>query len=259
MNKNGEMNVDARREKILNMLSAQGRVRVAELSALFGISEVTIRHDLAELEEQKLLLRVHGGAESTNRAYYTLSLTDRMKRNEDAKREIAKYAADIINDGDTVILDSGTTTLMVAQEIRYKKGITVVTNSLTIASELASAADANVILLGGSLNPKNLFAYGEDTVTQLQKYKADKMFMAVDGISAQYGVTTFHYLEADVSRSMRERANSVIAVADHTKIGREGFAKIGTIDIVDMLVTNESAGTDALSDIRNTGIEVVTV
>jgi len=159
----GEVGIEPRRKKILNLLSANGRVRVAELSNFFGISEVTIRHDLAELESEGLLARVHGGAESTHRAYYTLSLSDRLKQNEEAKRQIAVKTASQIGDGDTIILDSGTTTLMVAQEIRSKKGITALTNSLTIASELSNAPAVNIILLGGSLNTKNLFAYGDDT------------------------------------------------------------------------------------------------
>ena len=254
-----ELSVEQRRQKILGLLNVKGRIRVSDLSKRFGISEVTIRHDLAELEEENMLYRVHGGAESTHRAYYTLSLSDRMKRNEQAKRSIAIKAAMLVGDGDTVILDSGTTTLMVAQELQQKKGITVVTNSLMIARELSSAPNASVILLGGSLNPINLFAYGDDTYTQLQKYKADKMIMAVDGISAEYGVTTYLYLEAEVTRRMCERANTVIAVADYTKIGREGFAKIGGIEIVDMLITNSNADPQAISEMIDKDIEVVII
>lgn len=253
-----DLNVDQRREKILKILNVKGRVRVSELSKLFGISEVTIRHDLAELEEVNLLYRVHGGAESTHRAYYTLSLTDRMQRNEQAKRSIAVKAATLVGEGDTVILDSGTTTLMVAQELRQKKGITVLTNSLLIARELSASQDASVILLGGSLDSANLFVYGDDTYSQLAKYKADKMFMAVDGISAKYGITTYLYLEAEVSKRMGQRANTVIAVADYSKIGREGFTKIGEVDTIQTLITNKSSPHEELTAIEAKDIEVIT-
>ena len=259
MEEQEELNIEQRREKILNLLNVKGRIRVSELSRIFGISEVTIRHDLAELEEANLLYRVHGGAESTHRAYYTLSLADRMKRNEQEKRAVAVSVASLIEEGDTVILDSGTTTLMVAQEIRQKKGITVLTNSLLIARELSASAEVNVIILGGSLNPANLFVYGDDTYAQLEKYKADKMVMAVDGISAQFGVTTYMYQEAEVSRRMSQRVNTVIVAADYTKIGREGFAKIGGIDIAHMLITNSSADNEEVEAIRETDVEVITV
>jgi DeoR/GlpR family transcriptional regulator of sugar metabolism len=259
MSEQEELNIEQRREKILNLLNVKGRIRVSELSRVFGISEVTIRHDLAELEEQNLLYRVHGGAESNHRAYYTLSLTDRMKRNEQEKRAIAISAASMIGEGDTIIFDSGTTTMMVAQEIRQKKGITVLTNSLLIARELSASADINVIMLGGSLNVANLFVYGDDTYAQLVKYKADKMIMAVDGISAQYGVTTYMYQEAEVSRRMSQRVNTVIAVADYTKIGREGFAKIGDIDIIHMVITNKNAAKEEITALQDKDIEVITV
>lgn len=259
MSEQDELNIEQRHEKILNLLNVKGRVRVSELSRVFGISEVTIRHDLAELEEQNLLFRVHGGAESNHRAYYTLGLTDRMKRNEQEKRAIAVSAASMIGEGDTVILDSGTTTMMVAQEIRQRKGITVLTNSLLIARELSASADISVIMLGGSLNAANLFVHGDDTYTQLAKYKADKMVMAVDGISAQFGITTYMYQEAEVSRRMSQRVNTVIVAADYTKVGREGFAKIGDIDIAHVLITNDNADPAELAALEEKDLEVITV
>jgi DeoR family fructose operon transcriptional repressor len=254
-----ELSAQQRREKILHILGAKGRVRVSELARGFGTSEVTIRHDLAELEEQSLLYRVHGGAESAHRAYYTLSLADRMKRNEQAKRQIAIKAAALVGDGETVLMDSGTTTLMIAQELRQKKALTVVTNSLMIAREMTAAADASVILLGGNLNSSDLFAYGDDTYAQLQRYKANKMIMAVDGISAESGITTYYHLEAEVTRRMSERAGTVIVAADYTKIGREGFANIGGIEIADILITNTHADKKALGRIAAKNIEVITV
>jgi DeoR family fructose operon transcriptional repressor len=241
------------------MISAKGHVRVSELAQVFGISEVTIRHDLAELEEQSLLYRVHGGAESAHRAYYTLSLVDRMKRNEQAKRQIAVQAASLVRDGETVLMDSGTTTLMAAQELRQKKALTVVTNSLMIAREMCAAPDSNVILLGGNLNASDLFAYGDDTYAQLQRYKADKMIMAVDGISAESGITTYYHLEAEVTRRMSERAGMVIVAADYTKIGREGFANIGAVEIADILITNAQADQRALAAIAEKNVKVMTV
>lgn len=254
-----ELSALQRRERILHMLSSKRRVRVAELARLFGTSEVTIRHDLAELEEQSLLCRVHGGAESAHRAYYTLSLADRMKRNEQAKRLIAARAASLVGDGETVLMDSGTTTLMAAQKLRQKKALTVVTNSLMIAREMCAAPDCSVILLGGNLNASDLFAFGDDTYAQLQRYKADKMIMAVDGISAEFGITTYYHLEAEVTRRMSERAGIVIVAADHTKIGREGFAKVGGVEIVDILITNDRADKQELTRIAARNVEIMTV
>lgn len=254
-----EMSVDDRRKKILEILSKKGKVKVSELSKTFDISEVTIRLDLIELEKASLLERIHGGAVSTNKAYYSLNFNERIKKYENEKREIAKAAATLIEDNDTIIINSGTTTFFIAQELKKLKSLTVVTNSISIAQELAHIQNFNIILLGGNYNYQYQFTYGDDATRQLQKYKTDKLILSVDGVSSDFGLTTHHHQEAEVNRLMMERVNQVIIVADFSKIGRENFATISTLENVDTLITNKSANSEELKGIEGMGINIITV
>lgn len=252
----GELDVDQRREKILELVSIRNKVKVSELSRIFGTSEVTIRSDLSELEAAGLLERVHGGAVSTYRTYYNMTFNDRMKTNADEKRRIAASVAAQVADGDTLLMSSGTTTLYLARELKNARNVTVVTNSLAIAQEVGLFRDILVIMLGGNLNAQYLFTYGDDTLNQLRQYKADRLFLSVDGVSPEDGITTYHHLEAEVNRQMIARAKRTIIVADHTKIGRTGFAHIDSLDNIDCLVTSSLADSEALQAIRERGIEV---
>lgn len=254
-----EISIDDRRKKILELLDKTGKVKVSELSRIFNISEVTIRLDLTELEKGNLLERIHGGAVSTNKAYYNLNFDERIKKYEDEKREIAKAAASLVEDHDTILINSGTTTFFIAQELKRLKSLTVVTNSLIVAQELAQIQNFNVILLGGNFNNQYQFTYGDDAVRQIQKYKTDKLILSVDGVSADFGLTTHHHQEAEVNRMMMERVNQVVIVADYSKIGRENFATISSLENVDMLITNSNANADELNNIKTKGIHVVTV
>ena len=250
-----ELNIEERRKRIIEMLNREGRVKVVDLSKLFNISEVTIRNDLSELENLGILERVHGGAINTNKAYYNMSLHDRMKTNEVEKRNIAIAVASMIADGDTIMINSGTTTLFVVQELKNVKNLTIVTNSLSIAQEVGYCNNIHVILLGGNLNPQYQFTYGDDTINQLKKYKADKLILAADGVSFEEGVTTYHHLEAEVNRQMIARVNKTIVVLDYTKIGRASFAHIDSLDNIDVLVTNQNANHNQIELIKEKGIE----
>lgn len=254
-----ELHVDDRRSKILELLAQKGKVRVTELSKLFEISEVTIRNDLSELEANGLLERVHGGAATSYKSYVTMPIHERMKTNEPEKRAIAKAVAGMISDSDTVLISSGTTTAIVAQELKQAKNLTVVTNSIAVAQELGQHRAGKVILLGGDFNVEYQFTYGDDTLNQLRKYKADKLILSVDGVSAEGGLSSYLHLEAEIYRQMMARVNRTIIVADHAKIGRTSFAHIDTIDKVDVLVTNQKASQEEIRSIADKGIEVVLV
>lgn len=251
-----ELSVEDRRNKIIEILTQQGRVKVVELSKLFGTSEVTIRNDLSELDNMGLLERIHGGAVSAYRAYYNMSLHERMKTNEEEKRRIALEASKLISDGDTLMVNSGTTTLFTVQELRSTKNLTIVTNSLSIAQETGHYRNIHVILLGGNFDPQYQFTYGDDAINQLSRYRANKLILSVDGISLNNGITTFHHLEADVSRQMAARVNKTIVVADYTKIGRTSFAHINSIDGVDILISDQKANQEELNKIAKRNIEI---
>lgn len=254
--KMGELTVEDRRNKIMELLTHEGKVKVVDLSRMFGISEVTIRNDLSELEQAGMLERVHGGAVSTYKAYYNMSLYDRMKTNEEEKKKIALEVASLITDGDTIMVNSGTTTLFVVQELKHIKNLTIVTNSIAIAQEVGHYKNVHVILLGGSFNPQYQFTYGDDTINQLKKYKAEKLILAADGVNFEEGITTYHHFEAEVSRQMISRVNKTIVVADHSKIGRVSFAYIDSMDDVNFLVTSQNANQDEIRAITELGTDV---
>ena len=255
----GDLSVDERRQKTLEMIEKKGKVRVNELSALFAISEVTIRNDLTELEKAGLLERTHGGAISTNKAYFNMNFSERITKYESEKREIALAAVRLIEPGDTVTINSGTTTYFIAQELKKLSALTVVTNSIVVAQELAPNNRFNIILLGGNYNPKYQFTYGENAVQQLLKYRTDKLILSADGVSFEHGLTTHHHQEAEISRTMIERVGQTIVVADFSKIGRENFAQIAPISAIDILITNQSADLEELNRMRDSGINVITV
>ena len=251
------VSTNQRRDSILELLKTQGMVTVSELSGIFGISEVTIRSDLTDMEHAGMLRRIHGGAVSTKRAYYEMSLNDRMVINKDEKTRIAKACASLIKDGDTLMIDSGTTTQYLARELAERANLTVVTNALLVAQEFVYNRSVNVILLGGNLDLQYQFAYGNEAVSQLRRYRADKAIIATDGISAEHGLTTFHHQEIELSRLMIERSNEVIVVADHSKIGKEGFTNIAGISGVDVLVTSKCGDNkQQLDAFRKAGIIV---
>ncbi|HHW30995.1 MAG TPA: DeoR/GlpR transcriptional regulator [Clostridiaceae bacterium] len=254
-----DLNIEERRSRILEILTQQGKVKVNELSKLFGISEVTIRNDLSELEMSGLLERTHGGAISTYKAYYNMSIADRMRTNEEEKRKIASAVASMISDMDTIMINSGTTTLFVVQELKSVKNLTIVTNSIPISLETGNYKDFHTILLGGNFNTRDQFTYGDDAINQLKKYKANKLVLSVDGINSEDGISTYHHLEAEINRQMLARVNKTIVVADYTKIGRTSFAHIVPIENVDMIVTNKKANSDEINLIREKGVEVILV
>ena len=255
----GELDIDQRRKKILECVNKEGKVKVADLSRLFGISEVTIRNDLSDLENEGMLERIHGGAVSANKPYYNMSLLDRMKTNEEEKRQIAQACASLVSSGDTIMVNSGTTTLYAVQELRNIKNLTIVTNSVTIAQEVGHLSNIQLILLGGYYNSGYMFSYGDDTFSQLKKYKADKFILSADGIGIDGGITTYHHLEAEVSRQMITRVNKTIIAADFTKIGRTSFAYIDSIDSADILVTNCKANQEEIALIRERNIDIMLV
>jgi DeoR/GlpR family transcriptional regulator of sugar metabolism len=251
-----ELNISDRRNQIIELISKEGSVRVSDLSKLFEISEVTIRNDLSDLEATGMLERVHGGAVRSNKAYLNMTLRDRAKTNETEKNNIAAEAAKLIYDGDTIMVNSGTTTLLTVRMLKDKKNLTIVTNSMAIAQEAINLNNTNIIVLGGNFNPVYQFIYGDDTIHHLQRYKADKLILSVDGVNVADGISTYHHFEAEVCRQMIKRVDKTIVVSDYTKINRTNFANINTIHSVDILVTNKNASSTYIDEFLQLGIDV---
>ena len=247
------LKIDARRRQILELLERDGRVSVAQLSQLFGTTPVTIRSDLDALEENGYLERIQGGAIRKLRMQPQLPAGSRLLE----KRAIAAAAAARIHDGDTLFLNSGTTTREVALALRQHRGLNIVTNSVSVASELSGIPTFRVILLGGELNTQYLFTCGGDAQEQLQKYQADYAILSLDGVSVEHGITTYHADEAIIDRLMVERAHRTLIVADHTKMGHAGFSLICPLQQVHTLITDDACDPAVAEAIRATPVQIV--
>ncbi len=258
MDKNMDrLKIDARRKKILEILEHEGQVRVDQLSLALNATMVTIRTDLAALEQNGYLSRVPGGAVQTAKNYFNMDLRRRNQRNIQFKKAIAAAAAERVRDGETLMLNSGTTTFLTAVELKSRKNLNIVTNSISVAIELGSHPTFRVILLGGEINTQYSFLYGNDAAVQLSKYKADKAILSVDGICSGAGLTTHHAEEALIDRMMMDRSHQTMIVADYTKLGKESFFNIGSFSGDLTWVTNDCVDEQQAAEIKALGIEVV--
>lgn len=247
------LKIDARRTKILEILEREGRVTVARLSQMLGATPVTIRSDLGALETSGYLDRIPGGAMLKTR----IQAQRLGVRNLLQKQAIAAAAAAVIHDGDTLFLNSGTTTREVALALKKHRNLNIVTNSVAVASELSSMPSFRVILLGGEFNEQYGFTCGGDAQEQMQKYKADYSILSPDGVSPEDGITTYHADEAIIDQIMAARSKQTIVVADHSKVGYGGFSKIGPLSETQILITNSGADAEILEAIRAAHVQVI--
>lgn len=251
------LKIDVRRKRILELLDREGQVRVAQLSEILGATVVTIRSDLAALERNGYLERIPGGAVQTVKNYYNLEFQRRKQEHMEYKRAIASAASGMVNDGETLLINSGTTTFFTAVELKRHKNLNIVTNSISVALELGEYPTFRVILLGGEINPQYSFTYGNDAIQQLKNYKADKAILSIDGIHSEIGLTTYHAEEAIIDKLMMERARKTVIVADYTKLGHESFANVGAISNAHSWITNDCADKQLLNEIKAVGMEVI--
>lgn len=252
----GELKIDVRRKKILEILRRDGQVRVAHLSETLGATVVTIRSDLDALEQDGYLERTQGGAIQTMKNYYNLEFQRRKQEHMENKKAIAAAAAGLVRDGDTLFINSGTTTYFAAVELKQRKNLNVVTNSISVAVELGGLPTFRVILLGGDISAQYSFTYGEDVKEQISRYRANWAILSVDGIQPGAGITTYHAEESVIDRIMMERAQTPIIVADSSKLGRESFSRISTLTAQTILITDQNANPDITAQIRADGVDV---
>lgn len=245
-----------RREEIVELVQLNGRVKVSELSERYNISEVSIRKDLEALEAEGHLSRIHGGAIGMNKLYVNMDLTERYKTNSSAKKSVAELAARFIDDNDTIMMNAGTTLTYVLRALRGKKNISIVTNSVQNATEAALYPSFNVILLGGELDSKYQFTYGQDAISQLQNYHATKCILSVDGISAESGLTLYYSNEAELARKMIDCSDMLIVTADSTKLGKNVFARITDANKADVLLTNKTDNHVEMAKLRELGMDI---
>lgn len=247
-----------RRVKILDIINSEGQVSVSELSKKFNVSEVTIRNDLSHLEKKGLLIKTRGGGLKTQRVGIDQQLNEKAKINSKEKQAIGKKAAELINDNDVIIIDSGTTTVEIAKQISKIKNLTVITNALNIASQLIHD-EIKVILLGGILRTSSLSLIGPIGENSIKNFYSDKCFLGVDGIDSQSGIYTPNLEEAHLNRMMIEASKELIIVTDSSKFKRKSFAHIAPINKVNIVITDSRIPEDELKNLHSMGIKVIIV
>ena len=253
-----KLKIDIRRNKILEELKRTGKVFVSELSKKLGVTPVTVRNDLQALENDGYLIRMNGGAVYSSRTTEKPGIPESLEISRaHEKEEVAEVISEMIKDGDTLFINSGTTTQLVASKLKKRNNLNIVTNSLAVATMLGNVSSFRVILLGGEVNTKYKFTYGGDAQDQLIRYQADWAIMAIDGISMKNGITTYHAEEAIIDRIMMRGAKRVIIAADRTKIGRAGFMKVCDCDENITLVTNREGSSQELMEFYENEISVV--
>ena len=240
---------------VLDELSADGSVSVAELSQRFEVSVATIRRDLKLLEDQRLVSRVHGGAVARG-ILYELPLRYKAARHQEEKRSIALAAAELVEQGSTIGLTGGTTTTEVARAVSEVPDLTVVTNALNIASEMAVRSNLKLVVPGGVARAASYELVGPIAEAALAGLNLDLVFIGVDAISADAGCTTHHEVEAYTNRALIKRARRAIVVADRSKLGRVTFARICDLGEVDELITDAGADPVEVRSLREAGLAV---
>jgi DeoR/GlpR family transcriptional regulator of sugar metabolism len=252
---------EARQARIADWLEQRGTVRTSELVASLGVTDTSIRRDLAALEAQGRLIRVHGGAIAPPRDPRAARFAAQARLRMAHKRRIGLAAAALIRPGEVLLFDAGTTAFQVAAHIpealRAGGLLTVVTNSYPLINELRTWPSPNCIFLGGLYLPDYQASVGPIAVSQLQALTADRAFLGADGLTLDGGMTTAHVLMAELDRAMAERARSVVLVADSTKLGRAGFYPVLPIERLNTIVTDDGADAQLVAGLRARGLEVI--
>jgi DeoR family transcriptional regulator, aga operon transcriptional repressor len=243
---------------IMERLSLDGSVNVAEIARELEVSSATVRRDLRLLEDQRLLGRIHGGAVPQG-VLYELPLRYKSTRQPEQKRRIAREAATRVVDGWAIGLTGGTTTTEVARALVDQPRLTIVTNALNIASEIAVRPNLKLVVTGGVARAESYELVGPIAEASLEGLNLDMVFLSVDGISPHAGLTTHHEIEAGTDRALIERASRVTVVADSSKIGKVAFARICQLSDVDELITDDGADPGAVAALEDRGVTVTTV
>jgi len=234
-----------------------GRVEVAELASRFDVTTETIRRDLSELQEQRLLRRVHGGAVAWETSEFEPLLVIRADQRDEEKRRMAKVAINELPDSGTVIIDSGSTLGRFAEAVPADAELRVVTNSLPIAQTLAEHDAVEVIVVGGKVRKNTMAMVDADAIAALEPLTVDTLFISTDGLSIDKGLTTPYRQEAGLKQAMIRSARRVVALVDHSKFGNDQFVQFAQWSEIDVLITNVGADPETVAYIESTGTTVL--
>lgn len=252
---------EARKNEILEYIAEHGTIKIQEISDMFGISDMTARRDLNDLDRKGLVRRIHGGAVANLGRSYEPPFQTRSSKNEKRKKLIGKSAAKLIYDGDSISLDVGTTTLEVARNLGSKRNLTIVTNCLQIANLLVGTlsleVDARLIITGGIVRPRELSMIGNIPEEVYSNYHTDKAFIGIGGISLENGLTEYNIEDSQIKKILLQNSLEKIVLADSSKFGVTTFNTIGPLESVDTIITDSGAPAPMVEAIRNLGINVI--
>lgn len=251
---------EQRRRKILDLIEQKGQVTVRDLLERFSISAVTARSDLDVLSSQGIVVRSHGGAVRQIDATEDYPLLLKKTLHHSEKTRIGRAAAELIQNNETVILDSGTTTAEIARHLKLRrlKSVNVITHALNVAYELMDATDISLIMVGGLLRPVSCSFVGPQAEAMLREFHADRLFLAVDGFDLEIGPSTPDVLEAQLNSLMMRISKEVNVVADFSKLGRRSVSRIGSLSGVHRLITDTRAPAEFTDALRKAKVEVIT-
>jgi len=248
-----------RHQHILNRLKQEGQVNVLDLCDKLSVSSVTIRKDLKLLEDKGLLFRTHGGATAHNPYTIDRSVNEKEKIQATEKNRIAIAAASLLQPNDSILIASGTTVLALARNIQTKTNLTVITPSLNVALELNRHPEIEVMQLGGVMRKSSSSVTGPYAESILADFSCSKLFLGVDGIDLDFGLSTTNVMEAHLNRQMIKVSKKTIVLADSTKFGKRGFGKICGFEDIDQIITDSGISDYTVKTLEGMGIKVTIV
>ncbi len=246
-----------RQAQIMEVLLKEESIAVTDLAELLDVSQVTIRKDLTELEQANKLYRSHGKAIIINPFTFNRSVNEKEKIAVEQKEAIGREAAKLIDKDDSIIIASGTTIHALARNIKPKHRLTVVSASLPASDILSQDENNDIIQLGGMVRHSSLSVVGQYSRQILENCSFSKLFIGVDGIDFDFGFTTTDMREAELNQQMMRAAQKVIVLADSSKFGKRGFAKIGNIDDIDLIITDAGVSANVINQINDHGIDYI--
>lgn len=249
--------INERQLKIISDLNEKGYVKVIDLCKDLGVSSVTIRKDLTFLEKQGILFRTHGGASNKSLYAFERHVKEKENVNVDQKKKIASQALNLISENEYIILASGTTIHYLSRLIEGFNKLTVLTSSLFASIELSRNETVEVIQLGGLVRKSSNSVIGSLAESMLAEFSCNKLFLGVDGIDLEFGLTTTSLTEAELNKKMINSSEKVIVLADSTKIGKRSFGKIASLDAMDILITDSNISSKYKTLFEDQGIEVI--
>lgn len=248
-----------RHQKIIEIIQAKGYESVTNLCKKLRVSAVTIRKDLKLLEKNNKLFRSHGGASNTNPFTVDRSVNEKENLQKGEKKSIAEKAAQYIESNDSIIIASGTSLLALAREIKPGQKLTVITSAMQVAQELVKHPNIDILQLGGLIRHSSSSVVGAYAENILKDFFCTKLFLGVDGIDFEFGITTSSSMEAQLNKKMMEVVQKVIVLADHTKFGKRGFSKICGVDEIDEIITDKNIPSSMVEKCINSGIKITIV